>query len=63
MNKVLENKYILEMKKTYEEDKYDNEKIHGNFDYYLIELLKEIGYTKIADLYEKVDDETGFWYA
>lgn len=63
MNKDIENKYILEMKKMYEEDKYDVEKIHSMFDYYLIELLKELGYTKIADLYEKVDHEIGFWYA
>ena len=63
MNKDIENKYILEMKKMYEKDKYDVEMIHSMFDYYLIELLKEIGYTKIVDLYEKVENEIGFWYA
>lgn len=63
MNIELEEKYIEKLNKIKEghERYYDNEVIHSQFDALLLELLKELGYQKIVELYEK--EEMNFWYA
>lgn len=61
VNKELENKYADKLKKVYEKYLNDNEMLHIECDYILIQFLNELGYTKIIEEYEKIEDN--FWYA
>jgi hypothetical protein len=38
-----------------------NEEIHENADALLVEFVRELGYTKLADYYDKLSEK--FWYA
>lgn len=62
-NKEIEEKYIKKLNDIKENHKkgYDNEVIHGQFDEVLIELLNELGYKKITEIYE--EESENFWYA
>lgn len=55
----MEEKYINKLKKIQEEQKYDEEVRHGLEDELLCELLTELGYKKIVELYDSTDK----WYA
>lgn len=59
----LEEKYINDMKKVFEDYKDNNEALHYEYDNYLIAFLKEKGFEKIAKQYEKIRNENMFWYA
>lgn len=48
------------MEEIYEKYKGDNESLHIECDYILIQFLKELGFTKITELYEKLEED--FWY-
>ena len=62
-NKEIEEKYIEKIKEIKKQHKkyYDNEVIHSQFDELVLELLKELGYKKIVELYEK--ESVNFWYS
>lgn len=55
---MIEDKYIEKMKDIVDFGS-DIESDHHNADYILCELLEELGYTKLVDLYYKVHK----WYA
>lgn len=66
MNEEIYKKYIEKMNKLNEkyifsESCYDNEAYHADFDDLIIELIKELGYEKIAEGYDKASEY--FWYA
>ena len=72
MNKEIEQKYLEKIKEInkglFRLDKYgeedfigDEEAYHGTFDGLLCDLLKELGYEKIVEEYDKASE--WFWYA
>ena len=61
-NKEIEQKYlkmIEELNKKYEY--MDEECYHADFDELIKKFIKDLGYEKIANEYEKA--EANFWYA
>lgn len=65
-NKEIEEKYLkmieeLNKKHRVKQGQVDNESYHGEWDDLIVEFLKEIGYKKIANRYEKAMEY--FWYA
>ena len=41
----------------------DNEVAHSSADALLLEALRDLGFAPIADAWEEISDEIGFWYA
>ena len=58
----IQNKYVEKIKEIYAYVD-DNEVAHARRDAILIELIKELGYDELAKLFDKVEDDIGFWYA
>ena len=56
-NETIEAKYLPRMRELIDSD--DTEMAHSEADDILIDILKELGFTKLIELYEKV----GKWYA
>lgn len=44
-------------------DRYDPEAQHSTADLLLVEYLREIGETEIADAFEKARGQVPFWYS
>lgn len=59
----LEEKYVKEMQKTYNDYKDDTEYLHIKYDDYLLRFLEEKGFNKIVKQFEDIDDEVRFWYS
>lgn len=60
MNKKLKNKYIEEMKKAkVSGENYEIAEAHRKADHVLCDLLNELGYEELIDLYFSVEK----WYA
>lgn len=57
----MEDNYIESMQEIYEKYKRDNETLHIECDYILVQFLNELGYTKITELYDEIGED--FWYA
>ena len=53
-------KYLNKLKEC---DHGDSEAAHCDADMILIELLKEIGYTEVAEEWERLQNTLPFWYA
>ena len=41
----------------------DPESAHGFADQYLVDFLKNAGFTRVAEAYERAEKRVGFWYA
>jgi hypothetical protein len=41
----------------------DSESVHNLADNLLLEALKELGFGQIADTWDGVKEDVGFWYA
>lgn len=72
MNKEIENKYIIKIKELNKEyiryDKeddeeycFENEEYHIELDNILLEILIELGYKEIVEMYKRA--EKYFWYS
>ena len=59
----LKEKYLDLMNKMIEEYKDDQEILHSSFDGLMMDLLEELGYKEIKDLFMETDKKIGFWYA
>ena len=59
--KEINDKYIYTTLKRKEESCNDEEEYHKIMDNLLVELIKELGYEKVAELYEKASE--WFWYS
>lgn len=55
--------YLNEMDKATKkfEEEQDNESYHGHMDYIIVEFLKSLGYTEMADKYDEASEH--FWYS
>ena len=54
----IESRYVIIMKMIQETHKGDVEHAHVTADKYLCNLLKELGYDRVVDEYEKIEK----WY-
>ena len=61
IDKELEKKYINHLIDAHNNNLTDNENRHLEADYVLLDFIKELGYTKVAEKWEEISD--GFWYA
>ena len=63
MEKDIEQKYLKKMKELDKDFKKfgDNESYHIDYDDLIIEVLKEVGLEKLAEVYAKASEN--FWYS
>lgn len=50
---------MADARHKYDEGEYDEEVVHGNMDYIICELLRDLGYGEGIDIF----DNTPMWYA